>query len=138
METRQNLIEKYYAEDYQKIAKSDYGIDEDGFSNFYDHGNETHLHGYEIFSFSSHRLDVVPIRPLGLGKALEDLKNNNGWIKTPVKGFLSTGFYFIRLYVPETNIESFITHEVKESDAGMIGYHYATHYKRIDFKPPIY
>ncbi|SIS72467.1 MULTISPECIES: hypothetical protein [Chryseobacterium] len=77
--TESDLIKQFYGEDFERINRSDYGIDSDGFSNFYDHGNETFLHGYEIFSFRTTRNDLVPVRPLGLGKALEDLKNNNGW-----------------------------------------------------------
>lgn len=77
---KQQLIEQYYGEDYARANRSDYGIDEDGFSDFYAFGNETHFNGYEIFAGHSSE-DTIRVRPLGLGKALEALKNNNGWAK---------------------------------------------------------
>lgn len=78
---KQQLIEQYYGEDYARAKRSEYGIDEDGFSDFNSHHNHTFLHGYEIFQYTNHskESDGVKVRPLGLGKALVALKNNNGW-----------------------------------------------------------
>lgn len=80
MKTKEEVIKEAYGEDYEKLSKKEYGIDDEGFSNFYEHGNETFLHGYEIFCGHSVK-DIVKVRPLGLGEKLENFKNNNGWIK---------------------------------------------------------
>ena len=75
--TKEELIKKYYGEDYKRAKENGFGIDEDGFSSFYAHHNETFLHGYEIFNSET----LTKVRPLGLGEELEKLNNNNGWIK---------------------------------------------------------
>jgi len=80
MIAKQKAIKEAYSEDYERILSSDYGIDKEGFSDFYAHYNETNLHGYEIYSGHSPK-DTIRVRPLGLGAKLDMLKNNNGWIK---------------------------------------------------------
>ena len=73
--TKEEIIKKYYGGDYDRAKESLYGIDENGFSSFYAHFNESFLHGYEIFNNE----EEILVRPLGLGEELDSIKNNNGW-----------------------------------------------------------
>lgn len=91
--------------------------------------------GWQPFATGS-AVQEIFIRP----RELNGVEDNNGWKPCPLKDFLKEGFYLIRLYVPETNVEKYIVHEVKENDSGMLGYLYATHFKKIyiDCTPPLY
>lgn len=133
METpKQKAIREAYGEDYERISKREYGIDNEGFSNFYEHGNETFLDGYEIFC--GHTVeDIVKVRPLGLGEKLENLKNNNGWIRIESKEHydsLDNGHY-----------EWYNINTGRYDKGDLWDYGVFTHYKNVPIikpEPPIY
>jgi hypothetical protein len=122
------IIKQYYGEDFEKIIRSDYGIDDDGFSNFYDHGNETFLNGYEIFSGHSQR-DIVKVRPLGLGQELKKLRTNNGWIKIESEDDLPEyGYYEVVKRDTGEHLRASLDNNI--STASLIKYY--SHYKPIE------
>lgn len=137
MTAKEQKIKEYYGEDYNKILSSDYGIDENGFSDFYAHGNETYLQAHEVFSGKSPD-DIIRVRPLGLGKQLELLETNNGWIKIESENDLPSenGIYWVSyendIYDEPRTKEEIILDYKKESD-------FFTHYQPIiKPEPPIY
>ncbi|WP_312306526.1 hypothetical protein [Chryseobacterium sp.] len=138
--TKADIIKSHYHNEYNRAINSDYGIDENGFSDFYAHHNETHLYAYEIYSTG----EMVKVRPLGLGRALCEIDNNNGWIKIenvddlPVqtveyhvikKGLLSRAYYYgNNRWESDENTYPRTTEQ-----------HGITHYQPIKYpKPPIY
>lgn len=129
MKTKEEvIIKQYYGEDFEKIIRSDYGIDGDGFSDFYDHGNETFLNGYEIFSGHS-QCDIVKVRPLGLGEELKKLRTNNGWIKIESEDDLPEyGYYEVIKRENGEHLRASLDNKI--STTSLIQYY--SHYKPIE------
>lgn len=69
-------------------------------------------------------------------KSLTGIENNNGWITIDNEMKVDNGKYWVRLFNPDTNIESFEVINVLHS---VIDYYFATHYQPIvKPSPPIY
>lgn len=49
------------------------------------------------------------------------------WIPMPPKELLPDGFYWVKLYQPNTGVKKVTMVEIKDGDR-IISYHYATHY----------
>lgn len=120
MKTKQEVIQEAWGEYWDKAKPY---VDENGwvYGNFeFEHSVELELEGYDV------------IRP----KSLQGIETNNHWISIDGNIKVDNGKYWVRLFNPDTNIESF---EVINVLHGVIDYYFATHYQPI-IKPqaPIY
>lgn len=126
MKTNQEVIQEAWGNFYEKAK---HAINSDG---WFERNKDRDLTLLTHFSVDEMRFSGLLIRP----KVLDGIETNNHWISIDGNIKVDNGKYWVRLFNPDTNIESF---EVINVLHGVIDYYFATHYQPI-IKPqaPIY